>query len=66
MMTFQDVAEGSYAVPDGPPSSKKKRKQQHDKFMATEAIEGDGPYEYYAGESYRDIKSSADDQRLLL
>lgn len=50
-ISIQDIVEGSYAVPDEPPSSKKKRKQQHDKFMATEAVQGDGPYGYYGGES---------------
>lgn len=49
-MTIQDVAgDGSYAVPDDPPSSKKKRKEQHDKFYGTEAVQGDGPYRYYGG-----------------
>jgi hypothetical protein len=51
-MTIQDVAgEGSFAVPDDPPSSKKKRKEQHDTFLATEAAQGDGPYGYYGGTS---------------
>jgi hypothetical protein len=45
------MAEGSYAVPNEPPSSKKKRKEQHDKFFATEAVQGDGPYRYYGGMS---------------
>lgn len=48
-MTIQDFAEGSYAVPDEPPTTKKKREQQHHKFMSTEAVQGDGPYGYYAG-----------------
>lgn len=51
-ISIQDIVEGSYAVPDEPPSSKKKRKQQHDKFMATEGVQGDGPYGYYGGESF--------------
>jgi hypothetical protein len=49
-IAISEYAEGSYAVPDEPPSSKKKRKQQHDAFMATEPVHGEGPYGYYGGE----------------
>jgi hypothetical protein len=51
-ITVSEYAEGSYAVPDEPPSSKKKRKQQHDSFMATESVHGDGPYGYYGGGTF--------------
>jgi hypothetical protein len=50
-IAISEYAEGSYAVPDDPPSSKKKRKQQHESFMATEPVNGDGPYGYYGGMS---------------
>lgn len=50
-IAISEYAEGTYAVPDDPPSSKKKLKKQHDTFMATEPVHGDGPYGYYGGQS---------------
>jgi hypothetical protein len=41
--------EGSYANPGALPTNEKKRKAQHDRFMAEEGAIGDGPYKYYGG-----------------
>lgn len=63
-ITISEYAEGSYAVPDEPPSSKKKRKQQHDSFMATEPVHGDGPYGYYGGTSIQVVTALVADVQL--